>query len=223
LSNALFSVTGTPLGTTSLEQFGYRAQFGYQTDTETGFQLLTERYYDSTTGRFLTRDPIGYGGGTNLYAYVANNTENSVDPDGLSNKDNWYGYSNKDFHKWFHRCWKEKGDADADKEAIEEAYKEWVKRGSPQGGECWGGKPQFSFCRDPLYNPARSRTMRPFAEEARLDAVSHQQMEQFWTKVLIGDIIVGTVLLAPEGTVPLIIRTLTPKGSGPVPVPIPVH
>lgn len=31
--------------------------------------LLTHRYYDPTEGRFLNRDPIGYAGGMNLYAY----------------------------------------------------------------------------------------------------------------------------------------------------------
>lgn len=44
LSNALFSVHGTPLGGTALGIFGYRAQSGYLTDMETGLQLLTERY-----------------------------------------------------------------------------------------------------------------------------------------------------------------------------------
>ena len=45
--------------------------FGYQQDADSGLKLLGHRYYDPSTGRFLTRDPIkdgrnwyAYGGGT---------------------------------------------------------------------------------------------------------------------------------------------------------------
>lgn len=48
-----------------------------------GLQLLTHRYYDPSTGRFLTRDPISYAGGINLYSYVQNNPINFIDPLGL--------------------------------------------------------------------------------------------------------------------------------------------
>ena len=50
--------------------FGYGAQWGYYTDVETGLLLLTNRYYDPGTGRFLNRDPIGSAGGLNLYACI---------------------------------------------------------------------------------------------------------------------------------------------------------
>jgi len=73
LSDHLFSAHGTSLNGTLNEPFGYKAQFGYYTDTETDLQLLTHRYYDPNAGRFLTRDPISYVGGINLYSYVENN------------------------------------------------------------------------------------------------------------------------------------------------------
>ncbi len=62
--------------------YGYKAQWGYYTDTETGLLLLTYRYFDPVTGRFLTRDPIGMEGGVNLYAYVGNRTPILYDPSG---------------------------------------------------------------------------------------------------------------------------------------------
>jgi RHS repeat-associated protein len=65
------------------DPYGYKAQFGYYTDSETGLQILTFRYYDAALGRFLTRDPIGFEGGVNLYGYVNNNPLNNVDPLGL--------------------------------------------------------------------------------------------------------------------------------------------
>jgi RHS repeat-associated protein len=61
-------------------RFGYSGQWGGYTDSETGLVLLTHRFYDPETGRFLTRDPIGYEGGINLYAYVGGNPVNWTDP-----------------------------------------------------------------------------------------------------------------------------------------------
>jgi len=62
--------------------YGYKGQCGYYTDVETGILLLTHRYLDPATGRFLTRDPIGMEGGINLYAYVGNSVITEADPTG---------------------------------------------------------------------------------------------------------------------------------------------
>ena len=40
-------------------------------------------------GRFITKDPIGFAGGMNLYGYVLNNPANSTDPFGLELPE-WY-------------------------------------------------------------------------------------------------------------------------------------
>ena len=50
------------------------------------------RDYDAETGRWTTKDPIGFrGGDTNLYAYVENDPVNWRDPWGLlDSKGSWY-------------------------------------------------------------------------------------------------------------------------------------
>jgi RHS repeat-associated protein len=60
------------------------AYTGRELDSESGLYYYRARYYDSTTGRFLRKDPIGLSGGINLYGYVSNNPVNLTDPFGLS-------------------------------------------------------------------------------------------------------------------------------------------
>ena len=64
------------------DPFGFGAQFGYYTDSETGLILCGQRYYDPATARWLTRDPIGYAGGMDLYAYCGNGPIGKADPSG---------------------------------------------------------------------------------------------------------------------------------------------
>lgn len=45
-----------------------------------GLKLTGFRYYDVATGRFLTRDPIGYVCGVNLYEYLNNDVLEEFDP-----------------------------------------------------------------------------------------------------------------------------------------------
>jgi uncharacterized protein RhaS with RHS repeats len=45
--------------------------------------LCQLRVYDPRTGRWLTRDPIGFAGGVNLYGYVGGKPVGGIDPEGL--------------------------------------------------------------------------------------------------------------------------------------------
>jgi len=64
--------TSTDPTATTEPYSGFGGSQGYYSDWETGLQLLGHRYYDPSAGRFLTRDPIGYAGGINLYEYCSN-------------------------------------------------------------------------------------------------------------------------------------------------------
>ena len=54
------------------------------TDSETGHLYYGYRYYDTSTGRWLSRDPIEEEGGVNLYGMLGNDASNRVDPIGLA-------------------------------------------------------------------------------------------------------------------------------------------
>ena len=71
---------------------------------ELGMYHYKARAYSPGLGRFMQTDPIGYGDGLNMYAYVRNDPANSKDPTGLCSVQN-NGYwvvndNNKDQKAW---------------------------------------------------------------------------------------------------------------------------
>jgi RHS repeat-associated protein len=87
------NTSGTTTGTYTFDAYGKQtshtltdstnlAYAGQYTDAETGFQYLRARYYDPTTGNFLSRDPA-----TELtrlpYGYTYGNPLSNVDRNGL--------------------------------------------------------------------------------------------------------------------------------------------
>jgi RHS repeat-associated protein len=56
---------------------------GQYYDEETGLHYNYYRYYDPSTGRYLTPDPIGLFSGVNVFLYARNNPINHSDSDGL--------------------------------------------------------------------------------------------------------------------------------------------
>ena len=70
--------------TTPTDPFGYHAQDGYYFDRQTGLYYCDARYYDPSHGVWLTRDPAGFGGGSNLYGYCGGNPIGGSDPSGES-------------------------------------------------------------------------------------------------------------------------------------------
>ncbi|WP_147298044.1 RHS repeat-associated core domain-containing protein [Trinickia dinghuensis] len=59
-------------------------QFTGRENDGTGLYYYRGRYYHPGFGRFIAEDPIGFAGGTDLYAYVGGSPINRVDPLGLA-------------------------------------------------------------------------------------------------------------------------------------------
>jgi len=59
---------------------------GARRDPKTGLYYMRNRYYSPELGRFVSRDPIGFLGGGNMYGYVGNNPSRTRDPLGLADQ-----------------------------------------------------------------------------------------------------------------------------------------
>ena len=84
VASSVFDGYGVESSSGLTDSFGYQARWGYLRDLETGLYVCERRYYDPTAGPWLTRDPISFDGGINLYAYCEDGPTLCSDPSGLS-------------------------------------------------------------------------------------------------------------------------------------------
>jgi RHS repeat-associated protein len=91
---SLSGSTGAVANTYTYDSFGKVTNFagtltnpfqytGHGSDPETNLDYYRFRYYDPSTGRFLSEDPITFSGGIDFYSYVRNRPLDHVDPFGL--------------------------------------------------------------------------------------------------------------------------------------------
>jgi RHS repeat-associated protein len=89
----LFNANYSPFGdrAITLNQLGGNAEgsaqplsfTGAEQDQAYGLVYMRNRYYAPGLGRFISEDPVGFGSGSNFYAYCGNDPINFSDPLGL--------------------------------------------------------------------------------------------------------------------------------------------
>jgi RHS repeat-associated protein len=85
LFTASYGPYGEPWGATGTNAtpFGWLGGHGVFHANGHSLYLTRHRAYDTTLKRFLSQDPIGLGGGANLYGYALGNPLSYIDPFGL--------------------------------------------------------------------------------------------------------------------------------------------
>jgi RHS repeat-associated protein len=77
-----FGNTINVVGST-ISSYMYTGRSGYYFDSVSSFYYIRVRMYGPQVGRFLSRDPLGFGGGDmNFYRYVGNSPVDLIDPSG---------------------------------------------------------------------------------------------------------------------------------------------
>ena len=77
-------VMTSSFGSRATSSYDWDVRYGaYRWDSESDFYQVRYRYLHPVLGRWISRDPIGEGGGFNLYVYAGNNPANTVDVQGV--------------------------------------------------------------------------------------------------------------------------------------------
>ena len=82
LAQQAYTSYGQQVGTALPTPFAWNGACGIFSDPETGLLYMRARYYSPSIGRFISRDPIGFDGGINVYAYCEGDPLNYCDPNG---------------------------------------------------------------------------------------------------------------------------------------------
>jgi RHS repeat-associated protein len=78
-----YDAFGNITSETNSSERGRYAWTGRELDVETDLQYNRARYYDATTARWMSQDPLGFDAGdSNLYRYVNNTPTGAIDPSG---------------------------------------------------------------------------------------------------------------------------------------------
>jgi RHS repeat-associated protein len=170
LAYSMFDAYGTRAATDgSTDPFsGYGAEWGYYTDSETGLELCTHRFYDPSNGRWINTDPIGYNGGVNRFSYVGNNPISYADPVGLldANQIDWNGQvytrnrvSDPDINKGYPH-W-DGGDRYIDREGVVRDSKSKLPQGRPLDGKALDRLRQQRDAWDKAHPDKRNNSQAP--------------------------------------------------------------
>jgi RHS repeat-associated protein len=84
IARYLFDAYGKTLKSTGniVNPYAYAGKFGYYSSDLANIMLIGSRWYSPNLKRWISRDPIKYKGGYNLYGYVEENPIKYVDPMG---------------------------------------------------------------------------------------------------------------------------------------------
>lgn len=128
----------------------------------------------------------------NWYGYVENEPVNEGDPNGLQGRGPGHDVSlRRDPLEWLERFKGRRERFDGDP-----GHEEQLNR-------CWELSKLLS---------STSILDKTLLDELRMQEESARQMEEVWTKILLGDTAIGAVLLAPEGAAAAIIRWISVGG-----------